>query len=54
MEIQRAKLWCAETARVEAGVTVDVVKADTSAIVRGRKAVALSEITWGAENAVGP
>ena len=42
---RRAALWCAATARVEAGVTVNGVGADTSAIVSGRGVVALAEIT---------
>ena len=42
---RRAALWCAATARVEAGVTVNGEGADTSAIVCGRWVVALAEIT---------
>ena len=39
---RRAAVWCAAMARVEAGVTVNGVGADTSAIVCGRGAVALA------------
>ena len=42
---RRAALWCAATACVEAGVTVNGVGADTSVIVCGRGVVALAEIT---------